>query len=137
MDKLTIVYIVFSILSALTMFIAIGAPRWACGAVFGDGCKGFSYMQPVGALLLIAGMILVIVTLLLILSIFKEIAMLQIVNAVLTGVAALFSFAAMVTYYSAPLLAPYSPFTGTIGMTLAMQLAITMIASFVISKIKK
>merc|ERR1712098_130255 len=104
-----------------------GIPNWHCGTALGTCLSSALWrphrddMQAVGALLLIAALLLVVVIVLLVLSIFKEFGWLQIVIAVVTGIAGLFSLAGMLVYLS-NITGLWSPFLGTIGMTLSIQL---------------
>ncbi len=137
-----IVYLVFATIASLVLFIAVGIPKWPCGTALGSCLASTSpaiyrnNMQSVGALLLIAAIILVVVIALLILSLFKEFSWISIVIAVLSFVAGLFSLAGMLVYED-KVFGTWSPFLGAIGMTLAIQLAGNMVASFVSAKLGK
>ncbi|VDK22805.1 unnamed protein product [Taenia asiatica] len=120
MDR-RIAYIIIALSAAILFFVAIGYNGWGCGdSILGPNCLKIKMHEVTGALLLTAGLLILIVVALLILFVATESGWSQIACTVVATLAALISIAGVFYYLDHRRI--WSPFIATIAMSLTVAL---------------
>ncbi|KAL5105457.1 hypothetical protein TcWFU_004786 [Taenia crassiceps] len=126
MDR-RVAYIIIALSAAILFFAAIGFNGWGCGdSILGPNCLKLKVHEVTGALLLTAGLLVLITTALLILFVATESGWSQIAATVVATIAAIISLAGVFYYLDHRRI--WSPFIATIAMSLTV--AITAILLF-------
>ncbi|KAL5960569.1 hypothetical protein TSMEX_011708 [Taenia solium] len=125
MDR-KIVYIILALAAAFLFFFAIGFDGWGCGgSILGSNCLRFNFNEVTGALLLTAGLVVLIAGIILIIIIFRDFSWSVIVASVLAVISAILSIAGV--FYYVDVHRTWSPFIATAAMTLTVALSVILI----------
>lgn len=125
-----IIYIVIAIISAILFFFAIGFNGWSCGgSIFSDTCLVSKVNEVTGALLLTAGLLILLGSIFLIVLVVHGDTWANIVATVLVIIAALLSLAGVLYYLDKRDL--WSPFLASIAMAFTVALAAVLVADLV------
>lgn len=125
MDR-RIIYVIIALLSAALFFMAVGYASWGCaGSPLADPCKQIERLHTTGALLLTAGLVILLGGIFLILLVVMGDSWTEIAAAVATTAAAILAIAAVFYFYDKTNI--WSPFIATIAMTLSIALAAVLL----------
>ncbi|EUB59684.1 hypothetical protein EGR_05446 [Echinococcus granulosus] len=122
-----IIYVIIAIISAILFFFAIGFNGWSCGgSIFSDTCLISTVNEVTGALLLTAGLLVLLGGIFLIVLVVKGDTWANIVATVVVIIAALLSLAGVLYYLDQREL--WSPFLASVAMSFTMALAAILVA---------
>ena len=123
-------YIATAIIVAFLLFLAIGYDGWGCGgSAFSDGCDKWEKMKKVGALLLTAGLLILLVALFIGLQFSSYGRGMSIAALIFVIISTVLSVAGVFYYYDKTSI--WSPFIATMGMTVSIVLTVLLIYDFI------
>ncbi|KAH9280836.1 hypothetical protein ECG_07271 [Echinococcus granulosus] len=121
MDR-RIAYIIIALVAAILFFVAIGYSGWVCsGSILGPNCLKSKVNEATGALLLTAGLLVLIAGIFLILLVVTGTRWSEIASAIIATLAAIMAIAGV--FYYLDHMKIWSPFIATIAMSLSVALA--------------
>ena len=131
MDR-RIAYIIVALLAALLFFLAVGYNGWGCGdSILGTNCIKVKVNEITGALLLTAGLLILLASIFLILVVALGDSWTEIVSAVFATLAAIIGIAGVFYYLDSH--GNWSPFIATIAMSLTVALAAILLFDVITS----
>ncbi|VDL42058.1 unnamed protein product [Hymenolepis diminuta] len=115
-------YLIIALVATLLFMVAIGYNGWQCGdSILGPKCIRYKAYQTTGALLLTAGLFVFVGAIFILLAMLKDFEWAGFVALASTFIAAILALAAMFYYFD--IFKVWSPFIGTIAMSLTIALA--------------
>ncbi|KAL5105383.1 hypothetical protein TcWFU_002490 [Taenia crassiceps] len=115
-------YVFVALVAAILFFVAIGYNGWGCGdSILGPKCINSNVHKTTGALLLTAGLIILLAAIFLTLVVTKDSSWTEIASAVAATIASIIAIAGVFYYLNSRNL--WSPFIATTAMSLTVALA--------------
>ncbi|EUB59683.1 hypothetical protein ECG_07265 [Echinococcus granulosus] len=131
MDR-RVAYIIIALVAAILFFVAIGYNGWGCGdGILGPNCLRSKVNEVTGALLLTAGLLVLIAVVFLILLVATETSWSEIASTVIATLAAIIALAGVFYYLDHRQI--WSPFIATIAMSLTVALAAILLFDLITS----
>ncbi len=127
-------YCVIAFFSAFLFFLAVGYSGWPCaGSILSETCRKTQRYEVTGALLLTAGLVVLVCAIILILVIVLGGGWTDITAAVLATIAAILSIAGVFYFYDAG--SQWSPFIATIAMSFSVALAAILLFDLISARL--
>ncbi|KAL5960568.1 hypothetical protein TSMEX_011707 [Taenia solium] len=115
-------YVFVALAAAILFFVAIGYNGWGCGdSILGPKCINLKVHEITGALLLTAGLIILLAAIFLILVVTNGSSWTEIASTVAATIASIIAIAGVFYYLNSRNL--WSPFIATTAMSLTVALA--------------
>ncbi|VDK24299.1 unnamed protein product [Taenia asiatica] len=115
-------YVFVALVAAILFFVAIGYNGWECGdSILGPKCINLKVHEITGALLLTAGLIILLAAVFLILVVTNGSSWTEIASTVAATIASIIAIAGVFYYLNSRNL--WSPFIATTAMSLTVALA--------------
>ncbi|CDI96988.1 expressed protein [Echinococcus multilocularis] len=132
MDR-RIAYIIIALIASILFFIAIGYYDWTCGGSNpGPSCIKTEAKEVIGALLLTAGLLILIAGIFLIIFVVTKFPPSETASVVIAILAAIIAISGV--FYHLYQVGIWSPFIATIAMSLSAELAAILLIDLITSK---